>query len=302
MHKKYLKLASDVYLANIASVEMFQTAKAILQQHAVERIPRSLNDNGITINDSMWQSFLPFELVCDSAIIPVIDPIKRFCGLVDHWDYRGTIDDLLDTLEDSNNIDFYKNSTFIPVAHFVDDNSVLYRLPEYIDKFKNVLNVTIDPFIDIDISILSAEQLGRVQSIYYEDIVIFESINNSGQSYDESFAVVTEEDKVLKHNEIKAARDDAYQSILTTSFGLQFKADLETIIDIQTIVSLLADGDIYPNYKTANGEYHNISKEQFTLAIAEGVQRKGTAFTREYALSQHIKAANTKTELEAIVW
>jgi hypothetical protein len=108
--------------------------------------------------------------------------------------------------------------------------------------------------------------------------------------------------KSRKIEEIKKGRDSEYSSILTTSDGLQFKSDLETIIDVKTLIEILPDGGSFVGYKSADGSYNVITKEQFQTAITEGIERKTAAFAKEAQLVAAVSAATTLAELEAIVW
>jgi hypothetical protein len=108
--------------------------------------------------------------------------------------------------------------------------------------------------------------------------------------------------KSRKIEEIKKARDAEYNSILTTSDGLQFKSDLETIIDVKTLIEILPDGGSFEGYKSADGTYNTITKEQFQNAITEGIARKSAAFTKEAQLVAAVSAATTLTELQSITW
>ena len=105
-----------------------------------------------------------------------------------------------------------------------------------------------------------------------------------------------------KIEEIKKARDAEYNSILTTSDGLKFKSDLETIIDVKTLIEILPDGGSFVGYKSADGSYNVITKEQFQTAITEGIERKTAAFAKEAQLVAAVSAATTLAELDAIVW
>ena len=108
--------------------------------------------------------------------------------------------------------------------------------------------------------------------------------------------------KSRKIEEIKKGRDAEYNSILTTSDGLQFKSDLETIIDVKTLIEILPDGGSFVGYKSADGSYNVITKEQFQTAITEGIERKTAAFAKEAQLVATVSAATTLAELEAVVW
>lgn len=108
--------------------------------------------------------------------------------------------------------------------------------------------------------------------------------------------------KSRKIEEIKKARDAEYNSILTTSDGLKFKSDLETIIDVKTLIEILPDGGSFVGYKSADGSYNVITKEQFQTAITEGIERKTAAFAKEAQLVAAVSAATTLAELEAVAW
>ena len=108
--------------------------------------------------------------------------------------------------------------------------------------------------------------------------------------------------KDMKKLEIKKARDDEYNSNLVTSDGLHFKADLETIIDVKSIIEMLPDGGSYADYKNADGSYNTISTSQFQNAIVEGIQRKSAVFGKEKVLTGLVDAAVTADELRNITW
>ena len=122
------------------------------------------------------------------------------------------------------------------------------------------------------------------------------------QEREERFTETSDFLKARKILEIKNARDAEYTSILTTSDGLKFKGDLETVLDLKTISDNLSDGGSFTNYKCADGSYNTISKAQFQTAIKEGIERKSAAFAREKELSESVASASTFAELDAIVW
>lgn len=122
------------------------------------------------------------------------------------------------------------------------------------------------------------------------------------QRREEQFAQNTDAFKSHKIEEIKKARDAEYNAILITSDGLPFKADLETIIDVKTLIEILPDGGSFEGYKSADGTYNTITKEQFQNAITEGIARKTAAFAKEAQLVAAVSAATTLAELESITW
>lgn len=119
---------------------------------------------------------------------------------------------------------------------------------------------------------------------------------------EERFAENSDLFRSRKIQEIKKGRDSEYNAILVTSDGLQFKSDLETIIDVKTLIEILPDGGSFVGYKSADGSYNVITKEQFQTAITEGIERKTAAFAKEAQLVAAVSAATTVTELDAIVW
>jgi len=108
--------------------------------------------------------------------------------------------------------------------------------------------------------------------------------------------------KSRKLEELKQSRNAEYTSILTTSDGFKFKSDLETIIDVKTLIEILPDGGSFVGYKSADGSYNVITKEQFSTAITEGIERKIAVFAKEAQLVSAVSAATTLVELQAIVW
>ena len=172
-----------------------------------------------------------------------------------------------------------------------------------------------------DDDFLNVPEFAEVVSISNAKDSIFESstepmflISNEVVSLDEKMATERQERKEerfaensdlfrsRKIQEIKKGRDAEYNAILVTSDGLQFKSDLETIIDVKTLIEILPDGGSFVGYKSADGSYNVITKEQFQTAITEGIERKSAAFAKEAQLVEAVTAATTLAELEAIVW
>lgn len=138
----------------------------------------------------------------------------------------------------------------------------------------------------------------------YDTLEDFLSTEGLEHADDHTFPILpaTDDEKTVKIQEIKQARDDEYTSVLVTSDGLHFKADLETIIDVKTMIETLPDGASYTGYKNADGSYNDVTKAQFQTAITEGGARKAAAFGKERALVDLIVNASTKAELDGINW
>lgn len=106
--------------------------------------------------------------------------------------------------------------------------------------------------------------------------------------------------KSSKKLRIKQDRDREYKSNIVTSDGLEFKTDLETITDIKTIIGMLADGEVFVDYKLADGTYATITKEQFQRAIVEGMERKKQAFAKEKTLVEAVDSATTFEQVQSL--
>ena len=107
--------------------------------------------------------------------------------------------------------------------------------------------------------------------------------------------------KSSKKLRIKQDRDREYKSNIVTSDGLEFKTDLETITDIKTIIGMLADGEVFVDYKLADGTYATITKEQFQRAIVEGMERKKQAFAKEKTLVEAVDSATTFEQVQSLL-
>lgn len=106
--------------------------------------------------------------------------------------------------------------------------------------------------------------------------------------------------KSSKKLQIKQNRDKEYKSNIVTSDGLEFKTDLETITDIKIIIGMLADGEVFVDYKLADGTYATITKEQFQRAIDEGMERKKQAFAKEKTLVEAVNLATTFEQVQSL--
>ena len=85
--------------------------------------------------------------------------------------------------------------------------------------------------------------------------------------------------KKQKEKQFKKARDEEWMEDLITSFGVPFKTDVQTQIDIQMMIQMLEPEEVFEGYKCADGVRRNLTREQFQLALQEGVGRKVAAST-----------------------
>jgi hypothetical protein len=118
---------------------------------------------------------------------------------------------------------------------------------------------------------------------------------------------VSEEDtleqaKGKKKVELKNHRDLTWKADLVASFGFPFNTDIQTQIDIQLMISILEPAEAFTGYKCADGVRRDITREQFQLALQEGVARKVTAYAIEGQKAALVDAATAKEELDAITF
>lgn len=101
---------------------------------------------------------------------------------------------------------------------------------------------------------------------------------------------------------IAEACQNEYSSDIVSSDGIPFRAHLEANIDVQMLVESLAPGEAFAGYKCADGQFRDITREQFQTALSEGVTRKVTAFAKRKLLTEQINSASTQAEIQAIEW
>lgn len=105
-----------------------------------------------------------------------------------------------------------------------------------------------------------------------------------------------------KINELKRARDAAWQGVLLTTFGMPFKTDVQTQLDITLMIQNLAPGSTFEGYKCADGVRRDITREQFQRAMSEGIARKVQAYRTEAIRLAALEAAETEAEIKAITF
>jgi len=114
-----------------------------------------------------------------------------------------------------------------------------------------------------------------------------------------------EQSEILKAKKIKQIADFCnaeYMSDLVTSDDIPFRTHLEAIIDVNTLIEMLAPEQTFIGYKCADGIFRDITREQFETALNEGIARKVAAFTKRKILVEAVENANSIQELNQIQW
>jgi len=247
-------------------------------------------------NRAGWQAGVPRANTPIETIIPVRDPVERF---------RSACAQEGKTADEALNAESLSNH-FRHTSEWLVDGAKLYKFPEHIDDI--AIDLGLDEIASVNDSAtnngpkpeLTPTQIEAVQALYADDIALYESITEAGQVYTAPPAPATEELKAAKIQELKAERDAAWQGTLMTSFGVPFHTDVQTQIDIQMMLQMLDPLEVFSGYKCADGIRRSISREQFALALNEGVVRKVTAYAVEGAKLEAVAAATTAEELAAI--
>jgi len=106
-----------------------------------------------------------------------------------------------------------------------------------------------------------------------------------------------------------AARSESESDILVDGIGL-FHVDAKTLIHLQGIEALIADGTSpvlvggeYPNYKCVDGAFTNLSAaDMVTIRAAIEGRDFGIYSVKLFNLTAAVAAATSRDDLDAIVW
>jgi hypothetical protein len=147
---------------------------------------------------------------------------------------------------------------------------------------------------------LTSGQEARVVAYYADDTALYNSIPDGGLIY---AAPVSEDAKSAKLAELQlACYNECKEDILIEGVGL-FHVDAETLIDLNTIKQLVAEGNStllvdgsYPNYKCVDGSLVDIGADGI---IARKYQNYSIKLVD---LQNMVAAATTEDELNAISW
>ena len=131
-----------------------------------------------------WQHGAPVVESPDEAIIPVRDPVERFrsaCAQEGREDVDAVIDELLEDGKFSDGLHFAKQASYLVASN------TLYRFPSHVAELAAALGLESLPVVNEGAGgrkkpDLTKEQRKRVEEIYAEDILLFDSITTAGQT------------------------------------------------------------------------------------------------------------------------
>jgi len=303
MKNQYIQSGAAYYALNFKAASS-SLVRAIVTAHYPD-VEDNLTNNstypaGQSVDTVRWHAQLPKVTEPDGGVVLVVrDPVERFRSAC----AETNVTDVDAELVKIQTQDRYNNH-FWPTSRLIVDGCKLYRFDQDLDEAAMALGLSL-PLPNIAGTNppkpdLTDEQLAAVQLIYADDIALYESITEAGQVYTAPPAPATEELKAAKREQLKQERDAAWQGTLMTSFGVPFHTDVQTQIDIQMMLQMLDPLEVFSGYKCADGVRRDLSREQFALALNEGVVRKVTAFAVEGAKLAAVEAATTAEELNAI--
>ena len=159
--------------------------RAIISAHYPD-IEYHINNNvsyceGSSVDSKRWHYKLPrTEEPTSNVVLIVRDPVERFRSACAET-FTTDVDALLAKIESGER---YANP-FWPTSRLLKGTVQLYRFESDLDDAATALGLTL-PLPDIDGGNgekpdLTPDQLTRVQSIYADDIALFESITEAGQ-------------------------------------------------------------------------------------------------------------------------
>ena len=178
-------------------------------------------------------------------------------------------------------------------------NRVTEEAPQFVGEQMEVVEITDEQAAAIAASDTPSFLIdGELKSL--PEVMVIRRAERAAIKLAELYAADPEAAKAAKVRQLKQERDAAWQGDLMTSFGVPFHTDVQTQIDIQMMLQMLDPLEVFSGYKCADGVRRDLTREQFALALNEGVVRKVTAFAVEGAKLTAVEAATTAEELAAI--
>ena len=301
MKSQYIKSGAAYFALNYKAATS-SIARAIVSAHYPE-IEDNLTNNtsypeGVTIDNSRWHALLPKTEESDATVVLIVrDPVERFCSAC--ADTNKSSDEAL-----SKN--GQKNYHFFPTSRLLVDGCKLYRFESDLDDAATELGLPLPlPIIPSNGTKpdLTPDQLARVQSIYADDIALYESITEAGQVWTKPPTPITDVDKAKKLTELAAARYAEEMGSIEVD-GILIKTDERTRGILTAGMVEVRDNPEFSllNWKISDGNFVDLSALQ-VLSIYEAVDAHIAAtFAKERTLSEQVTNATTIEELEAIKW
>lgn len=322
MKPKFILIPDNV-IADIGKVGSTTIFRAVLETYHPDRVPITLGADISNSPDNGGRGRVDrTDNPTAPVLLPVRDPIERFRSACS----QSRIDDvdvLLTHLEEGTGEIGPKKTPIIESYHFrpqVDYRNSnqpmkLYKFPEHIDDLATEAGLpTPMPTVNDSISNnppkpdLTPAQLTRVESIYAEDILLFNSITAAGQDYNFTYVEppipATDADKAAKISELEAARYQAEIAGVTLPDGKEVRTDKTTQEELGKALSIIATVNpaLEIDWKFPSGEVVHLDAtaiQQIAGVVFAHVQVTRTTYKNKASL---VAAATTTAELNAITW
>lgn len=301
MKTQYIKSGNAYFALNFKAATS-SIARAIVSAHYPDIEDNLLNNTsypeGVSIENSRWHSQLPKTENPDSDVVLIVrDPVERF---------RSACAETGKTPDEALSEQGQRNMHFWPTSRLLLDGCKLYRFESDLDAAVTALGLA-PPLPDIDggngpMPDLTPEELSRIQEVYADDITLYESITEAGQTYNAPPVPVTDEMKAAKIAELEAARWDAEVAGITLPDGKFVRTDKETQAELGKALSIISTVNpaLEIDWKFPDGTVEHLDPTQIQEiagAVFAHVQATRTAFKDKAGL---VYSASTQAELDAI--
>jgi len=302
MRTQYIKSGSKYFALNFKAASS-SIIRAIISSHYPEIEDKLVNcstyPDGRTADNSRLHGIIPKTDDPNGEVVLIVrDPIERF---------RSACAETRKTPDEALSEQGQKNIHFWPTSRFLANDCRLYRFESDLAEAAAALGLSL-PLPNIinpngEKPDLTAEQLLQVQTIYAEDIALYESINETGQIWTTPSTPVTDEMKSVKLAEIKAARKAAENAgVEIQPFGL-IATDLETQMKLSAVYTKALNDPTYTKNWKVGASTWAVLDATTIIAIGDAVEAHVQAqFDREETCAKSILAATTAEELSSITW
>lgn len=303
MKSQYIKAGSAHFALNFKAATS-SIARAIVSTHYPE-IEDNLANNtsypeGMSVDNSRWHSQLPKTEKPEGEVILIVrDPVERF---------RSACAETGKSPEEALSEQGQRNNHFWPTSRLLVDGCKLYRFESDLDAAATALGLSL-PLTNIagdnpPKPTLTAEEQAQVESVYADDIALYESITEAGQVWTKPPIPATDEMKAAKIAELERARWDAEVAGLTLTDGRLVLTDKGTQAELGKALSIIStvNPSLEVDWRFPNGSIEQLDAagiQQIAGEVFGHVQATRTQFKDKATL---VAAATTEEELNGITW
>lgn len=304
--KNYIHLDNGNSLLLVGRSGSTATTLAICKELHPEVLPKT---RPLEIEGARWPQELlgREESPVGDVIVPVRNPVERFQSWCNYNKATpAEIDEALSLVEnDSENFavrDMYPVTKLIPSGA----RTLLFKFPDHLPAMASDIGISEIPIeneSDEDVTI-NQTQIDRFTTLFKDDIALYESITEAGQTYTAPPEPATAELKAAKIRELESARYQSEIAGITLPTGQFVRTDKETQAELGKALSIIStvNPTLEIDWKFPDGEVVHMDStqiQQIAGAVFTHVQSTRTAYKDKAAL---VEAATTKDELNSITW